>query len=164
MNIKGILNQIFNIFWPFLRYNNLCTKFYLFGKFWSIETLCERIFFENVLTGPFQPLCIVNSIFQSFWFPQAASFYLKWNTSCFAMCIFFYLVICSNLTEGTNAVWVSNSSSRTLFYTPLGYNVCQFSKWFPTRLLVRSTLSTMWWNIFWSSILKVHIFWEGPKL
>ena len=35
-------------------------------------------------------------------------------------------------------VWASNSSSRSLFYTPLGYNVCQFSKWFPTRLLAHS--------------------------
>ena len=33
-------------------------KIWSFDQFWSIETLFEKIFFENVLKGPFQPLCI----------------------------------------------------------------------------------------------------------
>ena len=38
-------------------------KIWSFGQFWSTETLFEKIFFENVLKGPFQPLCIVHFLF-----------------------------------------------------------------------------------------------------
>ena len=58
---KRVLNQICGFFQIFLAlyeifttlYNDLCIKFDLFDRFLYIETLYKRIFFENVLKGPF---------------------------------------------------------------------------------------------------------------
>ena len=58
---KRVLNQICGFFQHFLAlfetfktlYNDPCIKFEFSGYFLSIETLFEKIFFENVLKGPF---------------------------------------------------------------------------------------------------------------